>query len=546
MLPLENWSLLAQRLRVVGLEARSVDRDNIFSFFCHRSQEKQIPCYYWNSGYKRLQLIQFNFDKPDRTFQLVNSNFIPDSEDILDFLLEKVSLGSPAIYILDDLCNFDEINLQQQRHRQSQIQNILHKFSLAEQSSYLILLGEYIQFSSKLLAEVPVLKYPLPNEFEVKSLVQKFCSDRGLQIKTKSSLQKLVIACGGLPRGEINLTLKTHALLSNDVEELAELVLSHKTKQLRGIGLEFIAEPDIDTAGGLDLLQQFLSETVVKLNEPSAKKYNLRPPRGMLLMGPPGTGKSLCAKLTAKALGYSLLALSWGNVLGSDNPDRTLASILEIADCLDKCILLADDFDKGFTGWEEGGVSRRLSQRLLTWMQEHTSNVMMVATVNRIQLLPSEIKRRFDDGGIWFVDLPDMGAMYEIFCIHLAKYFPAQFGDGKEPWSDRDWYRLLKSYRGATAVEIALSVARSAQDFYCSLTPEQRDEAEIEAQVTIDALLAQLAKFEMASVRDAEDLQAIRNTAYYARPASSSDTSRFAIKKQQLFDYQAHELETAI
>lgn len=365
------------------------------------------------------------------------------------------------------------------------------------------------------------------------------------RLKTKSSLQKLVIACQGLPRGEIDLTLKTHTSLSNDVEELAKLVLSYKAKQLRGIGLEFIAEPDIDTAGGLDLLQQFLSETVVKLNEPSAKKYNLRPPRGMLLMGPPGTGKSLCAKLTAKALGYSLLALSWGNVLGSDNPDRALASILEVADCLDKCILLADDFDKGFTGWEEGGVSRRLSQRLLTWMAEHTSNVMMVATVNRIQLLPSEIKRRFDDGGIWFVDLPEMGAMYEIFRIHLAKYFPTQFGNGEDPWSDRDWYRLLKSFRGATAVEIALSVARSAQDFYCSLTPDERDEADIKAQVTVDALLAQLAKFEMASVRDAEDLQAIRNTAYYARPASSPDTSRFAIKKQQLFDYQAHELEAA-
>jgi SpoVK/Ycf46/Vps4 family AAA+-type ATPase len=247
--------------------------------------------------------------------------------------------------------------------------------------------------------------------------------------------------------------------------------------------------------------------------------------------------------LAAKALGYSLLALSWGNVLGSDNPDKTLAKILEVADCLDRCILLGDDFDKGFTGWEEGGVSRRLSQRLLTWMQEHTSNVMLMATVNRIKLLPSEIKRRFDDGGIWFVDLPDMGAMYEIFRLHLAKYFPLQFAGGNEPWNDREWYGLLKKYRGATPVEIAHAVERCAQDFYCGLSEEEREKAAVSAQVTVEALMAQLEQFEMASKRDAEDLQAIRNTAYYARPASSQDTSKFAIPKQELFEYQAHVLD---
>jgi predicted AAA+ superfamily ATPase len=456
-------------------------------------------------------------------------------------LLTKTYLSSPAIYLLEDLCNFDEIGQLEQRRRESQIRNLLHKFARAEQPSYLILLGEYIQFSSKIAAEVPVLKYTLPDEFEVQSQVEKFCHLQQINANNRAQIQKLVVACGGLPRGEIELALKIYGQLNPDLGTLSNCILKYKAKQLRGIGLEFISEPDVPNAGGLDLLQGFLYETVVKLNEPSAKKYNLRPPRGMLLMGPPGTGKSLCAKLTAKALGYSLLALSWGNVLGADNPDHTLAKILEIADCLDRCILLADDFDKGFTGWETGGVSRRLSQRLLTWMQEHTSNVMMVATVNRIQLLPSEIKRRFDDGGIWFVDLPNMGEIYEIFKIHLAKYYPTQFGNKFDPWSDRDWYKLLKAYRGATAVEIANAVSRCAQEFYCSLSDRERKEANREASVTPEALLAQLAKFEMASVRDCEDLQAIRNTAYYARPASSADTSRFAIAKQKLFEFQAHE-----
>jgi hypothetical protein len=538
MLTLESWSVVTERVRlVVALEAASVDRKFIFEFFLSSAQQREISCYYWNLGYDSFQQIREN---PSENYQLCNTELILPNRDVLQFLLSQ---NNPGIFLIDDWVNFEEINPLERRRRESQIQNLIERLRIAEATCYVILLGTFIQFSEKLSAEVPVLKYPLPDAFAVQSMVNNFCSERGLELERAESLQRLVVACQGLPKGEIDLALNTHSALANNVEQLAELILNYKVAQLRGLGLEFIAEPDVPSAGGLDLLQRFLYEKVVKLNEPSARKYNLRPPRGMLLLGPPGTGKTLSAKLAAKALGYSLLALSWGNVLGSDNPDKTLAKILEIADCLDRCILLGDDFDKGFTGWESGGVSRRLSQRLLTWMQEHTSHVMMIATVNRIKLLPSEIKRRFDDGGIWFVDLPDMGSMYEIFRIHLGKYFPTQFGEGKDPWTDREWYGLLKKYRGATPVEIGNAVARCAQDFYCSLSQQEREKAEVPATITVKALEAQLEQFEMASKRDAEDLQAIRNSAYYARPASSPDRSRFAIAKQDLFEYQPHQFD---
>ena len=540
MQTLKDWNILVERDRlVVGLEAAAIDRDFIFTFFSQQAEERGISCYYWNLGYESFQSLQLIAGKS----QLSATDLIVQNSDALRLLLNSEKSG---IFLLDDLVNFAEIEPVEQRRRESQIQNILFRFRSASQPCYLILLGDYIQFSDKLSALVPILKYPLPDEFEVQSIVSDFCLAQGLELEKKESRQRLVVACIGLPRGEIDQTLKTYSALATSVEQLAELIGNYKVNQLRGLGLEFIASPDVESAGGLDLLQRFLSEKVVKLNSPSARKYNLRPPRGMLLLGPPGTGKSLSAKLAAKALGYSLLALSWGNVLGSDNPDRTLAKILEVADCLDRVVLLGDDFDKGFTGWESGGASRRLSQRLLTWMQEHTSKAMMIATVNRIQLLPSELKRRFDDGGIWFVDLPEMGAMYEIFQIHLAKYFPFQFGSGKEPWTDQQWYGLLKRYRGATPVEIANAVARCATDFYCSLPEEEREKASVPAFVTIEALIAQLEQFEMASRRDSEELQAIRNTAYYARPASSPDQSRFAMRGQELFEYQPHQFDEEV
>ena len=169
-------------------------------------------------------------------------------------------------------------------------------------------MGSYVNFSDQ-LKEVEVISYPLPDTLTVAEIVNQFCSRHSGLNSSPSIVQKLVTACMGLPRGEIELLLDRYSSKHNQLESIAEAVLTHKTRSLRSLGLEFVAEPDVNSAGGLDLLNSFLHEKVVKLNEPNARKYRLRPPRGMLLLGLPGTGKSLSAKLTAKALGYVLLAV---------------------------------------------------------------------------------------------------------------------------------------------------------------------------------------------------------------------------------------------
>ena len=523
---------------IMAVEINPIDIDLLLGYFNEFAEDLQIPVYYWNLGYDSLQKMEINQINKVQFSSAIEINRTTEPNYLLKFLLKSDQIVS-GIYLLDDLCNFEELDTSVIREREALIANLERKYAFLNSSVYFILLGEYFQFSNKLAARISKFKLPLPNRTEVETLARTYLVED--ELTAKLDWHKLLTALQGLAYGEIDLLLEAH--IQNDVDCLIEKIIEYKINRWRGLGLEFFAEPDVQTVGGNDLLQKYLHEVLVKLNEFGAKQYNLRPPRGMLLMGPPGTGKSLCAKLAAKALGYSLLGLSWGNVLGADNPDRTLAQILEVADCLNNCVILADDFDKGFTGWSEGGASRRLSQRLLTWMQEHTSNALMIATVNRIQLLPSEIKRRFDDGGIWFVDLPHRGAIRDIFLIHLAKYFPVQFADQKDPWSQTDWYRLLKGYQGATPVEIANAVVRCAQEFYCNLSDEERLAAAIIPTVTIDALLEQLTYFKKASVRDAEDLQAIRNKAYYARPASSADNSSYAVVRQELFEYQSHHLE---
>lgn len=533
---IEQWlDLVDAQIKVVALECLAVDRGLIFAEFANYSNSKNLPLYYWNSGYPEIQAVTVS---KSGDYHLSPSALQFEAEDILPSLSHH---EQPGIYLLADLVDFEDLIPKQRLCRESQILNLIDQCRFSSVPSYFVLMGSYLNFSDQ-LREVETLSYPLPDTFTVEKIVNSFCSHHHFQ-PSPSIKQKLVTACMGLPAGEIELLLLRYSSNHKQLESIADAVLAHKTRSLRSLGLEFVAEPDVKSAGGLDLLNSFLHEKVVKLNEPNAKKYGLRPPRGMLLLGLPGTGKSLSAKLTAQALGYVLLAVSWGNILGAENPDLTLSRILATADRVDRALLLFDDFDKGFTGWQEGGVSRRLSQRLLTWMQEHTSHVMMMATINRLQLLPSELKRRFDDGGIWFVDLPSMGAMHEIFLIHLSKYFPTQFGDGIDPWTNQQWYQLLKAYRGATPVEIAHAVSRCAIDFYCGLSDAQREQAQVKPLLSLEALLAQLNQFVMASKRDAEDLQSIRNNAYYARPAASPDTSQYAISQQQLFDYTPHEFD---
>ena len=539
---LKYWLKQANLNKVTtAIEINPIDLDTLFQYFARFAKELNIPLYYWNLGYEKLQKVELLEQKITKLTPELEISRRSEPNFILKFLLQSDSIPS-GIYLLDDLCNFEELEPKIIREREALIANINRKYATSDCEAsrrhrfiYIVLLGEYLQFGSRLSASIPTFKMPLPDRASVETLAKTYLGEKTLD------WHKLVTALQGLPHGEIELLLPTYS--QDDADSLVEKILNHKINRWRGLGLEFFASPDVQSAGGNDLLQKYLYEVVVKLNESGAKQYHLRPPKGMLLMGPPGTGKSLCVKLAAKALGYPLLGLSWGNVLGADNPDRALAQILEVADCLDNCVILADDFDKGFTGWTEGGASRRLSQRLLTWMQEHTSNALMIATVNRIQLLPSEIKRRFDDGGIWFVDLPHRGAIRDIFLIHLAKYFPSQFNDGADPWSERDWYRLLKGYQGSTPVEIANAVVRCATEFYCNLSDEKRREAAISPTVTIESLLAQLSQFKKASIRDAEDLQAIRNKAYYARPASSEDKSEYAVVRQELFEYQGHRFE---
>jgi SpoVK/Ycf46/Vps4 family AAA+-type ATPase len=157
-------------------------------------------------------------------------------------------------------------------------------------------------------------------------------------------------------------------------------------------------------------------------------------------------------------------------------------------------------------------------------MQEHQEPVYTIATINRLEMLPAELVRRFDD--IFFVDLPHEGARYEVFNLHLAKYFSA-FSGNDSPWSDEQWRRLLAEYRICTPAEIGNAVRRCAENAFAQGRA---------GQIEFEDLLRQRSQFTPAMERESEQMQAIRNQAIYAQPVSSQDVSPFAYQHRELFE----------
>ena len=596
MLNFQFESVLSSSTPIVAIESNTADLPEILSKLLEEAKRQSLPLYYWNCGYNNLQKIdrgvgdiEFCQTEIVGVLEVMRSHSL-NGLVVLDGLLEETDLQSRRV--LD--AQLSNIFYQIVASQTSNYVVILGEYiELGDRLRPLIPLLEYPLPDSQLVSDkvrefidnrrqkfegrgplkagsrgagrggasqtgrrgvgregalfsphsqlpTPLLKKSSPYSPLPTPPLEKPSASCHLP----SAFNKLVKACLGLSSGEIRLILNRASLSCKDTEEMAQYIQDYKISQLRNQGLEFISEPDVPTAGGLDLLSVYLDD-VVKLTSPEAKQYKLGMPKGLLLWGPPGTGKTLSAKLAAKKLGCPLLACSWGNLLGAPSSDRALSNILRIADSMGQCILFFDDFDKGFSGWEtnaDGGVSRRLSQKLLTWMQEHTSDVMVIATANRLGMLPAELQRRFD-GGIWFVDLPGLGAMYSIFNLHLAKYFPEQFAANKpSPWTDRQWYRILNDYRGATPAEIGNAVKHCATRIYCSLTEQELHKSK-PLTVTIDDLRQMRSQFTLSSIRSSEEIQAIRNQAHFARPAAGPDRSRFASTDQVLFEYKPSEFE---
>ena len=261
-----------------------------------------------------------------------------------------------------------------------------------------------------------------------------------------------------------------------------------------------------------------------------------------MLVGPPGTGKSHSAKVCSQILGVPLILVDWGNLRSYGNEaERRLKQLLNLVDCLNEVVIYFDDFDKGFAGDDD--IARRLAGQLLTWMQERTSDVIVIASVNRLEWLPPELTRagRFDY--IYKVDLPNYGERHSIFKLHCARFDDRFSGDvsGKiDPYSQEEWRRLLKETNRCVGAEIQTIVERAAATTFCQMFPEDipvsRNSKLPPLEISVATLLAERQQINPLAIREADKVESMRNKAeLQGLPSSTVDSSEYAIGNVDIF-----------
>lgn len=378
----------------------------------------------------------------------------------------------------------------------------------------IILMSPVQQIPIELEKEVVVLDYPLPDLAELNQVLSNQLEQSRNRRTTTEVREKLLKAALGLTRDESEKVYRKAFVKTGRLTEAeVDIILSEKKQLIRRNGiLEYIEEDEtLDAVGGLEELKKWLRQRSNAFTE-RAREYGLPQPKGMLILGVPGCGKSLIAKTTARLWSLPLLRLDMGRVYDGSMVGRSEANLrnaLKTAESISPAILFIDELDKAFAGTtgsadSDGGTSSRIFGSFLTWMQEKTSPVFVMATANRVERLPGEFLRkgRFDE--IFFVDLPNAEERQQIFNIHLTKR--------KREIARFDLEQLAKVSDGFSGAEIEQGIIAAMYEAFA----QDREFTQLDIIAAIKATLP-------LSRTMTEQVTALRDWARQrARPAASS------------------------
>lgn len=338
-------------------------------------------------------------------------------------LLDKLPDASPGIFILRDFHRFlEDVAIARK------LRNLARR--LKSQPKTLMILAPQLLIPTDLTEVITVLEFALPTAAEIRRELERLLAAMGNGLD-EPTLDDWVRSCQGLSLDRIQRVIaKAIATHGHLQPEDVELVLQEKRQIIRQTQiLDFYpASERISDIGGLDNLKEWLLRRGGAFSE-RAQQYGLPHPRGLLLVGIQGTGKSLTAKAIAHHWHLPLLRLDVGRLfagLVGESESRT-RQMIQVAEALAPCVLWIDEIDKAFSGLDgrgDSGTANRVFGTFITWLAEKTSPVFVVATANNVQSLPAELirKGRFDE--IFFVGLPNQTERQAIFEVHLSRLRP--------------------------------------------------------------------------------------------------------------------------
>jgi SpoVK/Ycf46/Vps4 family AAA+-type ATPase len=334
--------------------------------------------------------------------------------------IEKLPESVAALFVLRDYHRFlDDVAIARK------LRNLSRRFK--SQAKNILILAPQVQIPDDLAETITVLEFALPDVATIRTEVTRLLAGLNVQLSPADS-DALVQSCQGLSIERIRRVLArglaAHGTFRADD---IELVLEEKRQTIRQTQiLDFYpAKEQISEIGGLDNLKDWLLRRGNAFSD-KARQYGLPYPRGLLLVGIQGTGKSLTAKAIAHHWHLPLLRLDVGRLFAGligESESRT-RQMIQLSEALAPCILWIDEIDKAFAGVDgrgDSGTSSRVFGTFITWMAEKTSPVFVVATANNIQALPPELLRRGRFDEIFFVGLPTQEERKAIYEVHLSR-----------------------------------------------------------------------------------------------------------------------------
>ncbi len=293
-----------------------------------------------------------------------------------------------------------------------------------------IIVSSVLDFPKELEKFLTILEMEYPTEDEISRQIDLFAKEQEVDLDGKL-LEDMSQAFKGLTEFEIENILASALVIDGTItREDIKLINEQKRQMIKKSGiLDMIPIKERpEDIGGLENLKEWLvrkSEVFKSINK--AKAFGVNMPKGVMIVGVPGCGKSLCAKVTAQMFSIPLLRLDMGKIMGKyvGESEENMRRAIGLAEAISPCVLWIDELEKAFAGVKNGSgneVTIRLFGTFLTWMQEKSSPSFVVATANDITTLPPELKRkgRFDE--IFFVGLPNEDERKKIFEIHIRKH----------------------------------------------------------------------------------------------------------------------------
>lgn len=534
-------SLIQEEYPLIACESPLQERVRLLTQITQFCQNTGKKCYLWNLAEETIkELVLSNSVLNLVEFKAYTPKVKQNKEDYFDVLNFWREYQESGILIIENIYPWIKENSPKETDfflMSELIKSSLINLKLYNQNTgkIALLLGATADISSEIAALIPVWKQDLP---DISEIISSLTSAKILPPEyTDTDYLAVANAGTGLYISDMFNLLKQVTKTTNfsNLEEVTQSLLKQKIQLLNRLyDIEFLPPPKIEL-GGLELMQQSFKK-FKRLLTPRAKQYNLRVPKGIMLVGPPGTGKSHSAKACSQNMGIPLIMIDWGNFRSFGNQaEIKLERLLKLADRLSQIILYFDDFDKGFAGDDD--LAKRLAGKLLTWMQERISDVLVIASVNRMEWLPPELTRagRFDY--IYKVDIPNNGERHTILSLNCAR-FDRRFRNGGDPWTEDEWRRIIKATNRCVGAELQTIVERAASTIFCEQITENiyLEGTLPPLELTIEALLEERRQINPLAIREADRVESMRNKAdAQGLPSSPIDESRFATGNIEIF-----------